>query len=253
VPEINIVTDQQPQDDSQQQTSVQLQVELDFPGNVYFRGRGLLCELGGNLTVSGPLQAPVVTGSLSVLQGSYSFMDTQFTVNEGRLDLFGQDLEVRLKASASQKELLVHLEVYANGSDVDVQLSSDPSLPEDEILSQLLFGADLGSLSPMQAARLAMAIKQLQGGKRGFDPIGSSRRLLGLQELDVTTTADGSARIHAGRYITKGVFIGVDKQLDSREIEAEIRVDLTEEISLEAKKTAEDEANSLGLFWTHEY
>ena len=48
------------------------------------------------------------------------------------------------------------------------QISSNPSLPEDEILSRILFQKSSGSLSAFQALRI---------GERGRDPVRPSRRV----------------------------------------------------------------------------
>ena len=49
-------------------------------------------------------------------------------------------------------------------SELDVQITSSPELPEDEILSRFLFGRSLSQISPVQALQIAAAIRSLSGG-----------------------------------------------------------------------------------------
>ena len=68
------------------------------------------------------------------------------------------------------------------------QISSNPSLPEDEILSRILFQKSSGSLSAFQALQLANAVATLSGQADAFENV---RKSLGVDSLDISTSAIG--------------------------------------------------------------
>ena len=92
-------------------------------------------------------------------------------------------------------------------SDPELVLTSNPSLPEDEILSQVLFGKSQGSLSAIEAVQLASAVNELSGGGGGLDIVGSVRRFIGADVLQVGGGEDGP-NVKVGKYLTDGVYVG---------------------------------------------
>ena len=74
------------------------------------------------------------------------------------------------------------------------QISSNPSLPEDEILSRILFQKSAGSLSAFQALELANAVATLSGQADTFENV---RKSLGVDSVDIGTSATGGALVSA--------------------------------------------------------
>ncbi|MBL4544784.1 MAG: translocation/assembly module TamB domain-containing protein [Oceanicaulis sp.] len=62
-----------------------------------------------------------------------------------------------------------------------MSFESTPSLPEDEILSRLLFGSGVSDLSPLQASQLAAQLS----GAGWLDAMAGVRSALGIDRLDV--------------------------------------------------------------------
>jgi len=84
--------------------------------------------------------------------------------------------------------------------------TSDPSLPQDEVLSRILFQKPSGSLSPLQALQLAEVAAQFAGGEDTFERL---RRSLGVDRLDVGISASGSPTVGASRSVADRLSIGV--------------------------------------------
>ena len=87
-----------------------------------------------------------------------------------------------------------------------------PALPQDELLSRLLFGTSITNLSAPEALQLAAAVAALQSGSGGLDPINAVRRAAGLDRLRILpadiATGQGTA-ISAGKYLTRKLFVEV--------------------------------------------
>jgi len=85
-------------------------------------------------------------------------------------------------------------------------------LPQDELLSRMLFGTSITNLSAPEALQLAAAVTSLQSGKGGLDPINAVRRAVGLDRLrilpaDISTGQKTS--LSAGKYIGRKLFVEV--------------------------------------------
>ena len=76
--------------------------------------------------------------------------------------------------------------IAITGGPADPQFifTSSPDMPQDEILSRLLFGAPSGQLSPTQALALAQAAAIYSGGNNAFEGL---RRSLGLGDAGNST------------------------------------------------------------------
>ena len=104
----------------------------------------------------------------------------------------------------------VDIAITGNAQAPSIAFSSDPSLPEEEILARLLFGGSVTSLSATDAVQLAAALAALQGGGGGIDPIGTLRRSIGLDQLRIVSADPLTGRqtgIAIGKNITRSIYV----------------------------------------------
>ncbi|MBY0520355.1 MAG: translocation/assembly module TamB domain-containing protein, partial [Sphingomonas sp.] len=94
----------------------------------------------------------------------------------------------------------------------DIVFGSSPALPQDEVLSRLLFGTSVTSLSATQALQLAAALNSLRGSGGGLNPLGKLRSAMGIDRLRILgadqSTGRGTA-IAAGQYISNNIYIEI--------------------------------------------
>jgi translocation and assembly module TamB len=93
--------------------------------------------------------------------------------------------------------------------DPKIELSSEPALPEDEILPQLLFGRSAQDLSALEAAQLAASLASL-AGKSAFDIAGAARAAVALDRLEVRQDGVG-VLVAGGKYLTREVYVEVSR------------------------------------------
>ena len=67
----------------------------------------------------------------------------------------------------------------------EITFASVPALPQDELLSRILFGTSITNLSAPEALQLASAVAALQSGSGSLDPINALRRAVGLDRLRI--------------------------------------------------------------------
>jgi translocation and assembly module TamB len=179
-------------------------------GDVDVVGRGLNVEMGVNARVTGTIGRPILSGTARVVRGDYDFAGKRFVFDDtGSVTLSTQPDQIRLNLSATREDPALTATIRVTGTAVrpEIALTSTPSLPQDEILSQVLFGRSASQLSPFEAAQLAAGVAALAGGG-GFDVIGNLRQLAGLDRLSFGGEAS-SITVAGGRYITDNVYLEI--------------------------------------------
>jgi autotransporter translocation and assembly factor TamB len=254
-------------------THVMLDLTLVSPGRIFVRGRGLEAEFEGELKIAGTTGSPQVQGALELRRGTLSLAGTELTFTSGTISFNGQALRSRIDPSLNliaQSEangITATLKITGTASQPRIEVSSSPSMPQDEVLAQLLFQQSAKSLSAVQLASVAQAAASLGGG--GFDPVGVMRRSLGLDRLAVgsnqtSSTSSGSTTIEAGKYVLHNVYIGA-RQDFSGGTKALVQVTLTKHLKAQAQvttgpraavttsQTLQDNGDSIGLSYQFEY
>jgi len=187
---------------------VALDVTIKAPRGVFVKGKGLNVELSLTSHVGGTVNAPDLTGVANLVLGSYDFAGKRFDFDQrGSIRLGSTPEAIRLDLSATLQEPTLTAVVRVNGTAAkpEIKLSSTPVLPEDEVLSEVLFGSSSAQLGPSQAAELASALASLAGGG-GFDVLGRLRQFAGLDRLALGAGVTGTG-VAGGKYISDNVYV----------------------------------------------
>ncbi|WP_165187568.1 translocation/assembly module TamB domain-containing protein [Caulobacter soli] len=204
-----------------------LDVTLKAPRRIFVRGRGLDVELSLDAHVGGSTNSPQLDGEARMVRGEYDFAGKRFEFEEtGTVRLATQLDRIRLDLTATREDptLTAVVKVQGTAAKPEITLTSKPELPQDEVLSQVLFGSSAANLTPIEAAQLASALAALAGGG-GFDVIGNLRSLAGLDRLSFADSATGMT-VAGGKYVTDDVYveiIGGGREGSSAQVEWRIR------------------------------
>ncbi len=188
-------------------------VNASAPGRVAVEGLGLDSEWGIDIALRGTVNDPRIGGTAQLVRGDYTFAGTRFELTRGRIlfDVNGPiDPRLDITAETSRSGTNVDIAITGNAQSPSIAFSSDPALPEEEILARLLFGGSVTSLSATDALQLAAALAALQGGGGGLDPIGKLRRSIGLDQLRIISADPLIGRgtgIAIGKNITRSLYI----------------------------------------------
>jgi translocation and assembly module TamB len=215
------------------------------------RGRGLDAELGGSVRLTGPVVNIQPVGAFELIRGRLSILGQRITFDEGTVTLVGDlDPFLNFVARSSGRDITVFITVSGRVSDLKVEFSSQPELPQDEVLARLIFNRGLNELSPFQIAQLAAAAAELAGGS-DTSLVGNLRAATGLDDLDVVTDSEGNAALRAGRYITDNVYLGVEAGAKGT-TKGTINLDITENLKARGG-VGSDGDSSLGVFYERDY
>ncbi len=232
--------------------STALDIEINAPGRIFLRGRGIDAEFGGAIRIFGSTANVIPTGQFELVRGRLSVLGTRLDFVEGQATLQGSfDPFLRLAAVSRASGYEITIGVEGPASNPDITFSSDPSLPEDEVLAQLLFGRSVSGLSPLQLLQLADAATSLAGGSTNSGFIAGLRDGLGLDDLDLSTDDEGNAAVTAGRYLSENIYtdVTVNAQGDA---DLSLNIDLTPNITARGS-VGSDGNSSIGIFFEQVY
>ena len=192
-----------------------LDVKVRADNQIFISGMGLDSEWRMNLHVGGTTASPRVDGQMETVKGYYEFAGRDFNIDRGTIRFNGGPLtnpEVDLSASGTVNDVTGIIAVTGSAEHPDIAFSSTPSLPQDEVLSRMLFGEGVSSLSATEALQLASAVNGLRGGKDYLNPLGALRQATGIDRLRVVgadaTTGRGTS-LAAGKYLTNNVYVEI--------------------------------------------
>jgi translocation and assembly module TamB len=226
-------------------------VTVRAPNQIFIRGRGLDAEVGGEVRLTGSLNNIQPVGGFTLRRGRLAILGQRVSFEEGEVTLVGDlDPYLTLVARTQGENITVSVTVAGRASAPEIMFSSNPPLPQDEVLARLLFNRSTGELSPLQLARLAGAAAELAGGS-GSSLLDSLRESTGLSDLEVTTDAEGNVGVSAGSYIEDNVYVGVEAGANGR-TRVNIDLDITDDLTARGSAGADGET-SVGVFYEQDF
>ena len=186
-----------------------LDLRARAPGGLIVTGLGLTSEWSADLAITGEPTNPIINGRADLVRGDYEFAGREFQLDRGALRFNGEspaDPALDIVANADTQGLNATIRVAGTATRPEISFQSVPALPEDELLSRLLFGTSITNLSAPEALQLAAAVAALQNGEGGLNPINAVRRAAGLDRLRILPadpqTGQGTS-VAAGKYLTR--------------------------------------------------
>lgn len=184
-------------------------------GDLRVRGLGINSIWVTDLDVGGTADAPRLTGRADLVRGDYDFAGRNFRLDRGLIRFRGEsppDPLLDIRAEANVQGLDATVIVGGTGLHPEIRFASVPQLPQDELLSRILFGTSITNISAPEALQLASAVAALQSGSGNLDPINSIRRAVGLDRLRVLPADIATGQktaVAGGKYVTRKLFVEV--------------------------------------------
>lgn len=176
------------------------------------RGMGLDSEWGADIRLRGDTSAPRILGTAEVVRGGYEFAGKRFELTRGRIRFTGEtpiDPQLDILAEGDANGISAKIGITGTAQKPIIAFTSIPALPEEELLSRILFGSSITQISAPEAVQLAAALASLRGGG-GLDPINKLRSAIGLDRLRIVGADAANGRgtsIAVGKYIGRRFFV----------------------------------------------
>ena len=150
----------------------------------------------------------------------------------------------------------MNINVSGSATNPQIAFTSNPGLPQDEIMARILFGGSVSEISALQAVQLATSLNSLRGGGGGgLNPLGKLRSAGGFDRLRILgaddTTGRGTA-IAAGFYVSDDVYLEIIT--DARGFTAtQIEIALSKALSILSQVGTSGGGNNVNLRYRKQY
>lgn len=235
---------------------IDLDIKVTAARRIFVTGMGLTSEWRTALDIQGTAQTPTIEGEIELVRGELEFAGKRFALDRGKIYLDGgKEIDPRLDilAENTQADFTARIGITGTPSSPDIALSSTPSLPDDEILSRILFGTSATDLSALEAVQLGSALAALSsgGGSSALDIAGKARSATGLDRLSLGNN-DSSTAITGGKYLSPDVYLQFTTDPSSGQYLAAIEWYVTRTLSLLSEYGAETGSN-VAARWSRTY
>ena len=195
-----------------------LDLDLVADNRVFVSGMGLESEWAARLHVAGTTAAPELSGQINLVRGTLGLAGRRFILDEQSQITFPRsgggviNPELEIRAVADIEDVEVEIGIGGSATNPRITFGSNPGLPQDEIVSRILFGSSVTEISAIQAIQLAASLNSLRGGSGGLDPLGALQQATGIDRLRILgedeTTGRGTA-LAAGFYLSDDIYIEI--------------------------------------------
>ncbi|MDR2857745.1 MAG: translocation/assembly module TamB domain-containing protein, partial [Novosphingobium sp.] len=216
---------------------IRLDLQLSASEKLYVSGMGLDSEWRADFRVTGTGAAPSITGEVDLVRGTLDFAGRSFDLTDGRINFTGGttiDPVIAVSGTETIGDVSIAVNVSGRAFSPRITFASTPALPQDEIMSRILFGSSISNISALQAVQLAASINALRGTGGGLNPMGRLRSATGISRLRIVSPDEQSGRgtaLAAGHYITSNIY--VELVTDARGFTAtQLEVSLTPWLSM---------------------
>ena len=192
-----------------------LALGVTAPSRMMVTGLGMNSEWSADVRVAGTVTDPRISGDAELLRGTYDFAGRRFDLIRGNIRFQGEspvNPQLDIAAEARVRGLNAQIRVSGRSQRPEIAFTSTPALPQDELLSRILFGTSITNLSAPEAVQLASAVASLNDPGGGLDPINALRRSVGLDRLRILpadVTQGIGTQLAAGKYLGRRVYVEV--------------------------------------------
>lgn len=198
----------------------------------------------GKAQFTGTTVDPIAEGKFVVTKGSLKYISNRFNITEGVANFVNGSIfpELHVSANANVKSYKVMMNLDGPATQMKLSFSSDPNLTEQQIISLLTFGREVGKESGVTAddanSLLASSLQSLAGGylESAFQNIGIDMVNITTGSLDQTDTntrdTAGNFNIQLGKYITPNLMVTVSRGLNNDMTAAGFQYDITRQIGV---------------------
>jgi len=214
---------------------IDAELDIELGKQVSFSGQGLKTDLSGKLKMTKTGETTAMYGSIDMNKARYKSYGQDLTVRKGRFLFNGPVdkpwLDVEAIRVSKSKEITAILNLTGPLDTPQTRLSSEPALPEEEVLAYLITGGPLEEVSKSEGNRVAAAALSYGSGKLSW-----LSDKLGVDEFEVQegkTLQDTLATV--GQYLTPDFYVGTKVGLFNKQAVLVLKRKLTKTFNVETQ------------------
>jgi autotransporter translocation and assembly factor TamB len=230
-----ILGEEKAQQDAVPQIPLDASIEIELGRQVSFSGMGLKSDLAGKLRIDKTGQKTAAHGDVEMRNATYKSYGQDLTVKRGKI-VFNGPLDnpwLDVEATRLSKDEKVTAIVNVSGplNAPKTRLSSNPPLPETDVLAYLVTGGPLDQVGQSEGELVAGAALAY-----GSSQVSWIANKLGFSEFEIKegkTLED--TLVQAGRYLSPGFYVGARVGLFNNQAALVMKRKLTENLNLETQ------------------
>ena len=235
-----------------------LGIDIHIPRQVGVYAPGIETLWKGDMSVLGKIQEPAIKGTLRAFKGQMKILNSELKLDKGEIIFDGSTPIapiVDLKLAHSGKGVQSYVTLKGLAFHPEIEISSNPYLPSDEVLAHILFARSMTELSDFEKIRLAAVLTSLMGFDVSRGITGTTKNLFGLDvvSIDNKQSAGGEEEISVelGKYLRNNVYVGLEQEVNSQDTAGVLKYEVNEHLSAGTKVGTED--SSIGFQWKYDY
>lgn len=224
---------------------VALALSVKNSGDLEVRNNVARLLLRCDLQVSGTYGHPRIGGTFAATEGEFRYLGEDFILTEGRLEFLDPSRSDPYLTLQAQQEIPPDYSVFVGVdgflSNLEVSLSSSPSLPREDILSLIAFGMTREEIRQSGRSRRSLTAEILAGEISGVLERPVSRKT-GLDIFRLEASEKGSISVLAlGKRVTDRLTVEFRNDLAPESAERTVQANyyLTDNILLKGFRTRE--------------
>jgi translocation and assembly module TamB len=245
-----------PPSDDRQVKWLAFDVDLDGrEGDIRVDNNLAKAKMTGKLKLAGSNVRPLLLGTMETVEGAMAYFRGQpFQIQRGLVQ-FGEDgITFDLTAQSQVREYLVHVKGFGKLDDPKLALSSEPALPEADVVSLLTLGVTSRERSSATAGAglAAEALLSASGLEREVQRFLKKNVALKDTQLRLSTTfneATGQAEPSVSwesKVLTDDLKVGVTQPVTGRGTKAQAEFKINDKFSARAQWDNQSQESSVG-------
>ena len=241
--------------------SGRLHLAIRSPGRFLVDGYGLNTEWKTDLSITGTPAEPVIAGSVSAIKGNFDFLNKDFVLEKGEIVLGGGNVAnplLDILLTNTTAAFTSHVRISGTVKKMKLSLTSEPEMPQDDVLAHILFGRNANELGRYEALQLAAATARMASGLGSG--LNNPRKALGMDVMRLTSDSKGGSSknggmenmaIETGKYLNDSIYVGVEQGVGEGSTAGTVQLEITPKLKLELRSQGSNTQGSLN--WKHNY
>lgn len=244
---------------------ISVDIKIAIPEVLDINSGDLRSRWGGHIQLVGSWGKISMKGEIQLSKGYYILNGQEYQIKQGNIT-FGIDPEkqasIYVVGSRDINDYQIDVILQGRLSNPNIILRSNPALPQQEILSLILFGKSPSEISTFEDEQLEQSLSSLLKDASSPGILSKIQKSIGIDRIDINRLENGDKEelsIKVGKNITKDLFIGLNKGFGDEptrvSVEAKLKNDFKVQIDAgeSSKGSADKAAGQISLFWKHDY
>ncbi len=203
------------EEQAKQASQQKIRLQIGLGDQTHIRAQGLDAYLVGNIELQQDPGALLrANGQIDIKNGRYDAYNQKLEIDKGQLIYNGgpvDDPSLVLRAQKSVDSITAGVSVTGRASSPILQLYSTPSMPDQDILSVLIFDKRIGDLASQDGLTLLKIANSLRGDGKSRSQVDvltqNIQESLGLSNLELQLNGNAPSLI-AGKQLSSKFYIG---------------------------------------------